>query len=452
LKEDGEFMEYTDCRNPVLPPEIHIPDPEAHVMPDGRVYVYGSYDKEQFFYCSKEYRVVSSANMIDWTDHGVSFSIEDAPWVTNANTTKYPGGIGTFEPTQFMKRTMPGFVGRGERKGPPPNFRRMEALLFAPDAIHRNGKYFLYYCTSNSHEGVAVSDKPEGPFIDVGQLPCGGIDPAVFIDDDGQAYYYWGQFYAKGAKLKPNMVQIEEGSVVENLVTEEEHYFHEGSSMRKRGDTYYFVYACMRRGKPTSLGYAMGKSPLGPFEHKGIIIDNDGCDPSSWNNHGSIEEVNGQWYVFYHRSSRNSQKMRRLCVEPITFNEDGTINEAKMTSQGAGRPFGLGEKIEAYRACGLTGNCFIAPVEGVETLTSIRDGDTAVYRYVEWRSPPVSVTAKASGSGTVEIFTDGRVAGKIKIENGDVVFSELNAENGKHEILLKFTDAQGLTLVDFIFQ
>jgi arabinoxylan arabinofuranohydrolase len=132
-----------------------------------------------------------------------------------------------------------------------------------------------------------VANRPQGPFGDARQLPCGGIDPAVFIDDDGQAYFYWGQFAAHGAKLKRNMVEFEDGSVVHDLLTEQTHHFHEGSS------------------------------PLGPFTHRGVIIDNAACDSKSWNNHGSIEQVNGRWYVFYHRASRGTRQWRRLCVEPI---------------------------------------------------------------------------------------------------------------------------------------
>jgi len=198
------------------------------------------------------------------------------------------------------------------------------------------------------------------------------------------------------------MVEFEEGTMVKNLLTEEEHYFHEGSSMRKRGDTYYFVYSCMKRGKPTSLGYATGKSPLGPFTYQGIIIDNDGCDPQSWNNHGSIEEVNGQWYVFYHRSSQNRQTKRRLCIEPIYFNEDGTIQEVKMTSQGAGRPFAINETIEGYRACQLSGHIFIGPTtNGLEGLSGIKDGDEAIFRYVEWEKSVNQVSISGTGSGDI---------------------------------------------------
>lgn len=117
--------------------------------------------------------------------------------------------------------------------------------------------------------------------------------------------------------------------------------------MRKRNGIYYYVYPCVfRNGRPTCLAYATSKSPLGPFQYRGIIIDNAKCDPESWNIHGSIEEFHGQWYVFYHRSSGNCRANRRLCVEKIFFNDDGTIGEVKMTSQGAGDPFALGEQIE----------------------------------------------------------------------------------------------------------
>lgn len=370
--------------------------------------------------------------MIDWIDHGKSFDSREVTWVWDKNAIKYPG-VDWSKPTPFLKKMFEKDMKDGKLEIP----KFPDDFLFAPDAIYRNGKYYLYFCMPDSSEGVAVGDRPEGPFKNPVQLQCGGIDPAVFIDDDGQAYYYWGQFSAKGAKLKDNMVEFEEGSIVENLVTEEKHYFHEGSSMRKRGDTYYFVYACMERGKPTSLGYSTSKSPLGPFEYKGIIIDNDGCDPKSWNNHGSIEEVNGQWYVFYHRSSQNREQKRRLCIEPIFFNEDGTIQEVKMTSQG----FGIGEKIEAYRACQLSGTVYIAPLEnGDEVLTGINDGDEAIYRYVNWGKTVNEIEIEATGNGEINIYLDDEkeATGSVVIKEGNIIFSSFEGTEGKHEIKLKF--------------
>ena len=179
----------------------------------------------------------------------------------------------------------------------------------------------------------------------------------------------------------------------------------------------------MERGKPTALGYATGTSPLGPFQYRGIIIDNCDCDPSSWNNHGSIECVNGQWYVFYHRCSRNSKIFRRLCIEPITIRPDGTIEEVVMTSQGPGKPFGPGESIMGYQACGLKGKIFIDIEEqgahkGKEKLTNISAGDEAVFRYVESENGFGQITVEAAGTGKIEVYLAGKLAGTVEIRDG----------------------------------
>lgn len=106
---------------------------------------------------------------------------------------------------------------------------------------------------------------------------------------------------------------------------------HEGSYVVKRGSWYYYTFADVsRNGKPTCIGYAMSKSPMGPYEYKGVIIDNNGCDPSVWNNHGSLVEFKDKWYVLYHRATHSSVSMRKACIEPITFREDGTIEEAEI--------------------------------------------------------------------------------------------------------------------------
>mgnify|MGYP003575404765 CR=1 FL=1 len=445
------MKEYKDCRNPVLPTHYHIPDPEAHVMPDGRVYVYGSWDQEEDIYCSKEYRVISSDNMVDWVDHGVSFDSRKIPWVHDKNAPKYPSSIDWSKPTPFLKKMIEKDTKDGKLEIP----KFPDDMLFAPDAIYKNGNYYLYFCMADSSEGVAVADKPEGPFHSPVQLPCGGIDPAVFIDDDGQAYFYWGQFSAHVAKLKDNMIEFEEGTIVNNIVSEEKHYFHEGSSLRKRGDTYYFVYSSMVRGKPTSLAYATSKSPLGPFQYRGVIVDNDGCDPQSWNNHGSIEEVNGQWYVFYHRSSQNRQQKRRLCIEPIFFNEDGTIQEVPMTSQGTGRPFCINETIDAYRSCQLSGSIYIAPIgDGNEVLTGISDGDEAIYRYVEWDKTVNEITIEATGNGEIKIFLDDQkeASGSITLEEGNIVASSFEGAAGRYEIKLHFNSVNNLEIHNLCFR
>lgn len=403
-----------------------------------------------------KYYVVSTPDMECWTIHDIALSGRQIPWFNDPDAPKYPG-IDWFHPTPFILKMLQeqgaewkeAYEKEQESEKPP--------LLWAPDCIYKNGKYYLYFCMPDESEGVAVSDYPEGPFANPVQLPCGGIDPAVFVDDDGQAYYYWGQLFAHGVKMNNDMMSFDTEKIVDNLVTEEEHFFHEGSSMRKIGDTYYYIYADMERGKPTSLGYSTGKSPLGPFTYRGIIIDNDGCDPASWNNHGSIENVNGQWYVFYHRSSRGCQQYRRLCIEPITINPDGSIDEVKMTSQGAGEPFAPGEIIYGYQACGLSGSAYIG-VDGKfeEKLMNISAGDTAVFRYVQSEKAWSGILLTSSGSGKVQVFMNDQNAGCIKIEGqaGVVrtVSGKIQMPAGKYELKLIFEESDSLEIMEIVLK
>lgn len=446
---------YTNARNPILPIRHHFPDCEAHVMPDGRLYVYGSYDGEADTYCSTEYRVFSTADLTEWSISDVSFRAEQATWVNDPNAPKYKG-IDFANPSPFMKKRMEDMLANmtPEQKAAMEE-RRKEMFqravhLYAPDAIHRDGKYYLYFCLSGGSGGVAVADDPNGPFVDAKQLPVGEIDPAIFIDDDGQAYYYWGQFSAKGGKLKDDMVTLQESTVVEGLVTEEEHFFHEGSSMRKRNGIYYLVYADMSRGKPTSLGYATSRSPLGPFTYGGVIIDNADCDPASWNNHGSIEEFHGKWYVFYHRCSRGTEFHRRVCIEPIEFGEDGSIKEVRMTSQGAGAPYAAGEIIPAYAACGLSGSAYLAPHGEGEALMNIADGDTALFRYIQADDPIHSVCLVAEGCAEVEIWLDDALAGRGSIRHGRADIS-MNVPAGLYTLKARFVQPRDLKLISLRF-
>lgn len=449
------MQEFQNTRNPILPLEHHVPDSEAHVMPDGKLYVYGSYDDREDVYCSEKYHVISTPDMKHWTIHDVSLTGQQVPWFNDPNAPKYPG-IDWSKPTPFIQKMLAAAAADGEDMkekfekedhGPKP------ALLFAPDCIERDGKYYLYFCMPDDSEGVAVSNRPEGPFTDLLQLPCGGIDPAIFIDDNGQAYYYWGQLFSHGVRMNDDMRSFDPASIVDNLVTEEEHFFHEGSSMRKIDDTYYYLYADMERGKPTSLGYSTSKSPLGPFTYRGIIIDNDGCDPASWNNHGSIECVNGKWYVFYHRCSRGVQQHRRLCIEPITINPDGSIDEVKMTSQGVGDPFAPGEKIYGYQACGVKGTVYIGLDDTYcEKLTHISAGDEAVFRYVKSDRAWSSIELTCAGSGKVQVLMNDTPAGTVDVavEPGkcQTVAAAIKAPAGEYELTLQFESSDDLEIME----
>lgn len=398
--------------NPVLPRTHFVPDGEAHEMPDGRLYVYGSYDLSgNSKYCSDVLHVFSTDDMVHWTDHGVSFRVSDISWAE-------PG-----------------------------------CALFAPDCIHRNGRYYLYFCLSNNAEGVAVADQPWGPFTDPKPIAIAdgdGIDPAIFIDDDGQAYYYWGQFSLRAAKLHDDMCTIDASSINRCLIDEKRFGFHEGSSVRKRNGIYYLVFSDISRGRPTCLGYAMSSSPLGPFEYKGIIIDNVGCDPETWNNHGSIAEYKGQWYVFYHRSSQNSRFSRRLCIEPIQFEADGTIREVVPTTQGVEPPIRVGSLIAAADACRLAGNgskTHILPdarCSGEEVLAIVSHNGWAAYRYVNFDHPvsEAVLEMEADGHGVVEIWADGECIGEIPVcpTNGErkKMKGSVRSVSGVHTLYLEW--------------
>lgn len=458
------MREFSNRRNPILPLEYHVPDSEGHVMPDGKLYVYGSFDDREDVYCSEKYHVVSTADMEHWTIHEESLNGNQIPWFNNPVAPKY-SGIDWSHPTPFIQKMIQRDLENGvDMKAKFEEAEKEEkekpALLFAPDCLERNGKYYLYFCMPDDSEGVAISDRPEGPFTNPIQLPCGGIDPAIFIDDDGQAYYYWGQLFSHGVKLNEDMISFNRDEIVDDLVTEEEHFFHEGSSMRKIGDTYYYVYADVERGKPTSLGYSTSKSPMGPFTYRGIIIDNDGCDPASWNNHGSIECVNGQWYVFYHRCSRGAQQHRRLCIEKIEILEDGTIPEVKMTSQGLGEPFASSEVIKGYQACEMSGSVYIGVNEDVESveeypevLMNISAGDEVMFRYVKSEQEWKEIEILYSGAGKIQVYMNEKIVGTIncdKVQGVNVAKASIKCSSGQYELKLRFESAEQIKIYQVI--
>lgn len=342
------------ARNPIAPLQLHPADPSAKVGADGRLYVYCSLDVTPDRYCSYTNLALSTSDLRTWTVHRDIFV--------------------TAGPTDML----------------PDN----DALLYAPDVQYRDGNYYLYFSQPGRiPTGVAVSKSPTGPFgqstfLNVGKYP--EIDPATFIDDDGQAYHVWGQFTLKIAKLNADMRTLDETSLRDNVLTEKEHFFHEGAYLTKRHGLYYLVFADLSRaGIPSCLGYATSQSPFGPYQYRGVIIDNDHCNPGNWNNHGSIVEYGGQWYVFYHRSTQGVVMMRQACVEPIRFLADGSIPEVEMTTQGAEGPLDARLRIEAEEACTLLGNVRVSPGDpGGAVLSGIRGGDRATYKYLDFKSAP----------------------------------------------------------------
>lgn len=284
-------------------------DPSARVFGD-RVYVYPSHDilavegkGRVGWFCMEDYHVFSSANLSDWTDHGMIVTQNKVPWV---------------RPDSYS--------------------------MWAPDCIERNGKYYFYFPTAAKDTitygsgftiGVAIADKPEGPFVPEATPIKGvhGIDPNVFIDKDGQAYLYWsaGNIYA--AKLKPNMLELD--SEVKTLGELPTKGLKEGPYMVERNGSYYLTYPHVEN-KIERLEYAIADNPLGPFKVTGVIMDESasGC----WTNHHSIIQFNGQWYLFYHDRdySPRFDKARSIRLDSLFFNNDGTIRKVVPTFRGAG--------------------------------------------------------------------------------------------------------------------
>ena len=287
--------------------DIYTADPSAHVWEDGRLYVYPSHDMEPPRGCDlmDKYHVYSTDDMINWVDHGQILEAKDVPWGQPL------AGNATF--------------------------------MWAPDCAYKNGKYYFYFphpdkdpWNSNWKIGIAVSDKPASDFVVlehplIGLPESGEIDPCVFIDDDGQAYFYYGGGNrCFGAGLKDNMIEID-GTLqrMEGLYD-----FHEAAWVFKRNGIYYLTYAD-NNGGGNQLRYAIGNNPLGPWSHKGVFLRPTTSDTS----HGSVVEYNGQWWAFYHTADLSGTGLlRSICVDQLFFNEDGTIRTVVQTKD-PGSPY-----------------------------------------------------------------------------------------------------------------
>lgn len=433
------------AQNPICPPGLNIADPTARVWKDGKLYVYGSRDDNPNTYCSKDHWVLSTEDLINWDYH----------------------------PNVFNSDLIP---------------NKTSDVLYAPCCMYKDGTYYLYYCQpgKENNEGVASSTSPIGPFgnAKVMNIPnrLSQIDPGVFIDDDGQGYYTWGQFSAKIAKLNANMTEIDTTTIKNQVLTDKDHKFHEGNSIIKRNGIYYMVYAHnslepildpdgKKRTHPTCIGYATSKNPLGPYTYRGVIIDNQGCNPGNHNNHGSIVEFKGQWYVFYHRSTHGSKKMRKACIEPISFMEDGSIPQVQMTSQGAGKPLEAFSNIEAERTCILNGsvrmetfkmdnNNLVNPTNN-DHLTAIKTGDYAAYKSINFgkKASLFAVTTNTIlNGGKIELRIDsinGPIIGNCTISSKNDANKigtnrcEIIKTSGVHELYLVFYgEKEGLFNVD----
>lgn len=279
--------------------DIYTADPSAHVWSDGRLYVYPSHDIEPPQGCDlmDKYHVFSTDDMVHWTDHGEILSAAAVDW------------------------------GRDEG-----------GFMWAPDCAYKNGTYYFYFphptgsgeqWNSTWKIGVATSSEPAANFEVQGYIEGlkSMIDPCVFIDDDGQAYlYYGGGGQCEAGKLKDNMMEID-GPMqqMQGLVD-----FHEGSWVHKYNGMYYLSYSDNNASGGNQLRYAISDNPLGPWTYKGVYMKPTG----SPTNHGSILPYKGQWYAFYHNSLLSGHPwLRSICVDSLFYNEDGTIQMVGQTRE-----------------------------------------------------------------------------------------------------------------------
>ena len=370
--------------NPITAEGEFLSDPAPRVGPDGKLWVFGSRDESTRCYCSRGNDAYETTDLRTWKVHKNVFTSDSLPGVK---------------------------------------------VLYAPDAFYYKGAWRLFYCTPSRTymEGIATSDKPEGPFTNMTKLSeCPQIDPSIFRDDDGTLYYNWGQFALNGAVLKSDLSGLVPGTLHTGIIDEAGHHFHEGVQLFKRKGLYYLAYTDIKTDGTRSaarIGYSTSTKPFGPYTYRGVIVDNTGCDPKTWNDHGGLVEYCGKWYIFYHRSTNGSNTMRKACVEPITFDEQGLIRPVEMTSNGAEPPLDPFTTVEARLACLLSGNVRLVTFpDKQERLAEIHAGDTALWRYFNFTraARAFELTVKSVAGGTVKVF-DGRGTelGKGTIPPGD---------------------------------
>lgn len=226
-----------------------------------------------------------------------------------------------------------------------------EKALWAPSSIEAGGRYYLYFCANDIQSddevggiGVAVADRPEGPFRDalghplIDRFHYGAqpIDPHVFADD-GQTYLFYGGWgHCNVVKLNPDMTSLDAFADRETFKSVTPEHYVEGPCMFKRGGRYYFMWAEGGWGGPDySVAYAISDTPLGPFERIGKILQQDPDVATGAGHHGLFvpQEEDGDWWIVYHRRplSETDRNHRVLCMDRMFFAEDGAILPVKMT-------------------------------------------------------------------------------------------------------------------------
>jgi hypothetical protein len=421
-------------------------DPAPMVYND-TVFLYAGHDEDDAFgFNMKEWLLYTSTDMVNWTDHGPVASLKDFKWVTTDNGA------------------------------------------WAPQCIRRNGKFYLYCPMPGGFGiGVLVSDSPYGPFKDpIGKPLIGGqynsIDPTVLIDDDGQAYLYWGNPNLWYVKLNDDMISFEGEPIKDPLIAKvkgqpDPFHYQEGPWAYKRNGHYYMAYAstCC----PEGMGYAMGKSATGPWEYKGSIMDGD---PRSSGNHPGIIDYKGTTYVFGFNYAILKQTMskhyerRSICVEKLIFNEDGTIQKLPFWSKNVDQIENVNpyEKVQAETMAYSVGLKTMKVEEWERNVswnkgklqttrmvvTSVNNGDYIKVQGVDFSkgASTIDVCVASLRGGKIEVRTDkvdGTLLATIKVNTsgeGDIyktITTPVKKVQGVHDLYFVFKGEKDLLDFDW---
>ncbi|MBR6212375.1 MAG: family 43 glycosylhydrolase [Bacteroidales bacterium] len=420
------------AQNPIIK-DAFTADPSAHVF-EGRVYVYPSHDipapadyARKDWFCMADYHVYSSDNLVDWVDHGVIVDQDHVPWVNAAGYS-----------------------------------------MWAPDCNYKNGKYYFYFPAPQKPQpgqrfagngiGVAISDTPYGPF-ECEEKPIqgiGGIDPCIFIDDDGTPYLAWSGMGLQVARLKDNMLELDSEPV---RITGIPRGQTEGPFLFKRNGKYYYTFPWVEDARET-LAYCMSDNPLGPYEFKGKFMEQS--ETICWTNHHSFIELDGQWYLFYHHNDYSPyfDKNRSVCIDYVNFNEDGSIAMVTPTLRGVGVTRASGpiqidrysDKSEQYVAVDFLHSD--TPFDGWKAIlwntTQEKEPRWISYARVDFGQTPAKTATMrvlSKAGGTIELRADakdGPVLATFKVPgNGTWTEQSITTSDtvkGVHDLYLLMTD------------
>lgn len=375
-----------NAQNPIVQ-TAYTADPAPLVYND-KLYLYTSHDEDDStWFTMNDWKLYSTDDMVNWTEHPTPLSFKTFEWA------------------------------RGD--------------AWAAQCIERDGKFYMYVPVTDrkgeSAIGVAVADSPYGPFYDplgtpLVQADFGNIDPTVFIDDDGQAYLYWGNPNCFYVKLNKDMISYE-GGIHAVPMTPESFGRREGNPKRatlyeeapwlyKHKGAYYLFYA--GGPIPEHLAYATSDSPEGPWKYGGTVMAKEG---GSFTNHPGIVDFRGKTYLFYHDASLpgGSGFTRSVCVREMDFERDGKVNPVKMVKEGVEKglkPLCPYRKVEAETmAWSKRMKSDYNPQVGV-FVTALRNGSYTRVRDVDFgEKAPSCILARLSTTHNADIVMEVRLDG-----------------------------------------